>query len=80
MSPSQPTASERFINGILPENPVYRGDIVWNWRTESKSYTVRNSRADHVKPTQESGRVGAMPRDDWIVIEDAVPAVIDCQT
>ncbi len=24
MSPSQPTAAERFINGILPENPVYR--------------------------------------------------------
>ena len=24
MAPREPTASERFINGILPENPVYR--------------------------------------------------------
>ena len=24
MPPSEPTAAERFINGILPENPIYR--------------------------------------------------------
>lgn len=64
----------------LLENPVYRGDIVWNRRTESRFYAVRNGRADQMKAHRESGRPEAMPKDDWIIIEDAVPAIVDRTT
>ena len=79
MSPRGSLWNFTTIKSLL-ENPVYRGDIVWNRRTESKFYTVRNGRADRMKPLQRSGRVEATPRDDWIVIEDAVPAIVDRET
>lgn len=64
----------------LLENPVYRGDIVWNRRSESKFYAVRNGRADRMRPTRDSGRTEAMSKDDWIVVEDAVPPIVDRET
>lgn len=64
----------------LIENPVYRGDIVWNRRTESKFYAVRNGRADRMRASAESGRVERMPQDEWIVIEGAVPMIVDRET
>jgi site-specific DNA recombinase len=64
----------------LLENPVYRGDIVWNRRTESKFFACRGQRADRMKPMGESGRVANMPSDDWIVIENATPAIVDRET
>lgn len=64
----------------LIENPVYRGDIVWNRRTESKFYEVRQGRADKMKATVKSGRVERVSRDDWIVVENAVPGIVDRTT
>lgn len=64
----------------LIENPAYRGDIVWNRRTESKFFEVRQGRAEKMKPTVKSGRVERIARDDWIVIEGAVPAIVDRAT
>lgn len=64
----------------LLENPAYRGDIVWNRRTESKFYACRERRVDKMKPMAQSGRVENMPQDDWIVIENAVPAIVDRET
>ena len=79
MSPRGNLWNFTSIKSLL-ENPVYRGDIVWNRRTESKFYAVRNGRADRMKPTQQSGRVESMPQDDWIVIENVVPAIVDRET
>ena len=62
------------------ENPVYRGDLVWNRRTESKFYRVHEGRADAMRPREESGRVERTAEDDWIVIKDAVPAIVDRET
>lgn len=79
MSPRGNLWNFTSIKSLL-QNPVYRGDIVWNRRTESKFYAVRARRADRMKPTQSSGRVESMPQDDWIVIEGAVPAIVDRET
>ena len=62
------------------ENPVYRGDIVWNRRTESKFYRLRNGRADEMRARTESGRVERTVEDDWVVIEGAAPAIVDRET
>ena len=64
----------------LLENPVYRGDIVWNRRTESKFYRVADGWADRMRATSESGRVEFTQPDDWIVIEGAAPAIVDRET
>ncbi|MCC6678645.1 MAG: recombinase family protein [Phycisphaerales bacterium] len=76
MSPKGRLWQLTTVKAIL-ENPVYRGDIVWNRRTQSKFFEVRRGRADKMKPTVKSGRVERTARDDWIVIEDAVPAIVD---
>ncbi len=62
------------------ENPVYQGDLVWNRRTEAKFYAVREGRADRMRPAQESARVSVTRREDWIVVPDAVPAIVDRET
>ncbi|MCC6230515.1 MAG: recombinase family protein [Phycisphaerales bacterium] len=64
----------------LIENPVYRGDLVWNRRTESKFFEVKQGRADRMKPTLRSGRVAKSHPDDWIVLEGTVPAIVDRAT
>ena len=64
----------------LLENPVYRGDIVWNRRSGSKFFAVRNGRADQMKPSQQSARIENMSQDDWIVREDTCPAIVDRDT
>lgn len=79
MSPRGNLWSFTSIKSLL-ENPAYRGDIVWNRRTESRFYAVRSGRADQMKANRQSGRVETMPKDDWIVIEDAVPAIVDRET
>ena len=79
MSPRGHLWNFTTIRSLL-ENPVYRGDIVWNRRSESKFYAVRNGRADQMKPIQRSGCVEAMPQDDWLVIEGSLPAIVDRET
>ncbi len=61
----------------IVENPVYRGDIVWNRRTQSKFFEVRAGRAEKVKSTIRSGTVQKVLREDWIVMENAVPAIVE---
>ena len=63
------------IKAIL-ENPVYRGDIVWNRRTSSKFYTVHGGRAESARPADQSGKVVDLPEDEWLVIRDKVPPLI----
>jgi len=67
------------IKAIL-ENPTYRGDIVWNRRTEAKFYTVQNGRADQMRSSLESARIEKMPQEQWLVVPDAVPAIVDRET
>ncbi len=61
-------------------NPVYRGDTVWNRRTDSKFYEVKNGRVDSIKPSKQAGRLKFMHEDDWIVLENTVPAIVDRAT
>ncbi len=63
------------IKAILM-NPIYRGDLVWNRRTESKFYSVRKGRADKMKSRDMADRPVLMPEDEWIVVQDAVPAIV----
>ena len=79
MSPKGRLWSFTTIKAML-ENPVYRGDVVWNRRSESKFYRVRDGRADAMRPREESGRVERTVEDDWIVMPDAVPAIVDRET
>jgi site-specific DNA recombinase len=64
----------------LIENPVYRGDIVWNRRTESKFYSVRRGRADTMKPFGASAKVVHLPEEEWVVVRDRIPALVDRET
>jgi len=57
-------------------NPIYRGDLVWNRRTESKFYSVKKGRADKMKSREQSAKPVLMPEDEWIVVQDAVPAIV----
>lgn len=57
------------IKAILM-NPVYRGDLVWNRRTESKFYSVRKGRADRMKSREDADRPILMPEEEWIVVAD----------
>ena len=64
----------------LLQNPVYAGDIVWNRRTEAKFYRVKDGRADKMRSRTESKKITHHAEEDWIVIKDAVPAIVDRQT
>lgn len=64
------------IKNIL-ENPVYRGDMVWNRRTQSKFFEVRKGRAEKMKSTIRSGTVQKVLQEDWVVMTDALPAIVD---
>jgi site-specific DNA recombinase len=63
------------IKAIL-ENPTYRGDPVWNRRTEAKFYCVQDGRAQQRQREVGEARVIKTPKDRWIVIPDVVPAII----
>ncbi|MBX3387410.1 MAG: recombinase family protein [Phycisphaeraceae bacterium] len=76
MSPRGKLWQHTTVRAIIL-NPVYRGDLVWNRRTESKFYEVRQGRADRVKGRECSGRVKHTDKDDWIVRENAVPPIVD---
>lgn len=75
MSPRGGLWNFTTIKALL-ENPVYRGDIAWNRRTESKFYQVRNGRVDKMKTTWEATKVVHTHEDDWLVIRDAVPPIV----
>ena len=61
----------------LLENPTYKGDLVWNRRTEARFYKVKDGRADKMRSRADSKKVTHHPEEDWIVIKDAVPAIVD---
>ncbi len=60
----------------LLENPTYRGDLVWNRRSEAKFYRVRNGRAEQHQRQHDEAKVIKTPRQDWVIVRDAVPAII----
>ena len=60
----------------LLENPTYRGDLVWNRRTEAKFYRVQNGRAAHRRRQAGEAKVVKTPPDDWVIVTGAVPAIV----
>jgi len=66
------------IKAIL-ENPTYRGDLVWNRRTEAKFYRVQNGRTEKRQRQAGEAKVVRTPKDDWVVIPNAVPAIISAE-
>ena len=63
------------VKAIL-ENPTYRGDLVWNRRTEAKFYRIENGRAQKRRRQSGEAKVVRTPKDEWLVVPDAVPAVV----
>ncbi len=63
------------IKAIL-ENPTYRGDLVWNRRTEAKFYRVQKGRAQKRHREIGEAKVIKTPKDEWVVVPDAVPAIV----
>lgn len=63
------------IKSIL-ENPTYRGDLVWNRRTEAKFYKVHKGRAQKRQRQVGEAKVHRTSKDEWVVVPDAVPAII----
>jgi len=63
------------IKAIL-ENPTYRGDLVWNRRTEAKFYSVQKGRARKRHREAGEAKVVKTPKDEWIVVPNAVPAIV----
>jgi site-specific DNA recombinase len=66
------------VKAIL-ENPTYRGDLVWNRRTEAKFYRVRGGRAQKRQRQAGEARVVRTPKDEWIVVPGAVPAIVSTE-
>ena len=63
------------VKAILA-NPTYRGDLVWNRRTEAKFYRVENGRAQQRQRQAGESQVVLTPKDQWIVVPDAVPSIV----
>jgi len=63
------------IKAIL-ENPTYRGDLVWNRRTEAKFYRVTKGRAQKRERQPGEAKVLKTPKDEWVVVPNAVPAIV----
>ncbi len=66
------------IKAIL-ENPTYRGDLVWNRRTEAKFYRVQNGRTEKRERQAGEAKVVRTPRDDWVVVPNAMPAIVSTE-
>ncbi len=60
----------------LLENPTYCGKLVWNRRTEAKFYRLQNGRTEERRRQAGEAKVVKTPKDDWIVIPDALPAIV----
>lgn len=63
------------VKAIL-ENPTYCGNLVWNRRTEAKFYRLQNGRTEERRRQASEAKVVKTPKTDWIIIPDAVPAII----
>jgi len=63
------------VKAIL-ENPTYRGDLVWNRRTEAMFYRLRNGRTEQRRRQTTEAKVTRTAKDDWVVVPDAVPAIV----
>ncbi len=76
--PSRDVWSFTTIKAIL-ENPTYRGDLVWNRRTEAKFYRVQNGRAEKRQRRPGETKVVRTPKENWIVVPNAVPAIVSAE-
>lgn len=63
------------IKSIL-SNPTYRGDLVWNRRTEAKFYRVQNGRAQQRQMQRGESQVAMTPQDQWVVLPNIIPPII----
>lgn len=73
-APRSGTWATSCIRAILM-NPVYYGAYVWNRRTLSKFYSVRNGQAEK-KPRTLQDRVQENPESEWFVKENAYPVIV----
>ncbi len=60
----------------LLENPTYFGSLVWNRRTEAKFYRLQNGRTEQRQRQVGEAKVIKTAKKDWIVIPNAVPAIV----
>ena len=74
-APCQDHWNFKTVKAIL-ENPTYCGNLVWNRRTEAKFYRLQNGRTEERRRQSSEAKVVKTPKDDWIVIPDAVPAIV----
>jgi site-specific DNA recombinase len=58
------------------ENPAYRGDLVWNRRTEAKFYRVQDGRAQKRQRQSGEAKVVRTPKDEWVVVPNVVPTIV----
>jgi DNA invertase Pin-like site-specific DNA recombinase len=63
------------VRSIL-ENPHYVGDLVWNRRTDARFFQIQEGRAVERKVAY-GVRLEPNAEEDWVVIRDAHPALID---
>ncbi len=66
------------IRAILV-NPIYRGDMVWNRRTDARFHSIADGRAIERK-TQHGARLVPNAKEDWILIPNTHPPSIDRRT
>ncbi len=63
------------IRAILV-SPVYAGDMVWNRRTDARFHRISDGRAIERRDVY-GARLVPNPEQDWIMVRDAHPALID---
>ena len=67
--------TDTTIRSILV-NPTYAGDMVWNRRTDARFHRISKGRAiDRESP--HGARLVPNSKEDWIVVRDAHPALIN---
>ncbi len=76
--PCRETWGFTTVKAIL-ENPTYRGDLVWNRRTEAKFYRVRKGRTQQRKRRLGEAKVIKTDNEDWVVVPNAVPAIVSAE-
>ena len=74
-APSCDLWSFTTIKAIL-ENPTYRGDLVWNRRTEAKFFRVQKGRIEKRERQPGDTQVVRTSQNDWVVIPNALPAIV----